>query len=132
MKNPNDTIGPWTYWQKDMGIDGASTRVIDNARALKKNKGWTNADLATALTDAGFESQTTSVNHMMSGQRTKASTDELLALSAALDVPVVVLLTEVCGTCGSVPGPDMHCMTCQLVGDRSDSEEFPALDLPGF
>lgn len=61
--------------------------------ALRKKRGWSAAELAKQMKAAGIPWERIVVTKLENGHRASVSTDELVALAAVLNCPLVMLLT---------------------------------------
>jgi Helix-turn-helix domain len=70
------------------------TRVVAARMiALRKKRGWSADELAKQMKAAGIPWERIVVTKLETGRRASVSTDELVALAAVLNCPLVMLLT---------------------------------------
>jgi len=67
--------------------------VAARMHALRRKRGWSAAELARRMKAAGIPWERIVVTKLETGRRASVSVDELLALSAVLNCPPVMLMT---------------------------------------
>lgn len=99
-----------------------------HARRLRRERGWSQADLAAAVTAAGYPMSQAIVGRIefgrtASGGRQAVTVDELVGLATALGVEPAHLLTPTeCDTCHGRQSAGLTCRTCGRRGDAWEND----------
>lgn len=101
-------------------VDTPAGRVAGNVRALRKRRGWSQADLAERLITAGWPSGAQGLRQALSKVESRGrqvTVDELATLGAAFGVePWSLATAPVCGQCMGCPPGGFRCLACGADG----------------
>lgn len=100
-----------------------SQRVVQNARRLRKLRGWSARELAERLTASGCPVSRVVIANRECGQNCRTSVDELFALAEVLGCSVDDLVAEQaqCPRCAGSPPVGYLCGLCGASGDNVPS-----------
>jgi transcriptional regulator with XRE-family HTH domain len=93
--------------------DELTSATVSNVRALRLARGWTAAQLAERMADAGIPWTRLVVTKLENRQRDVLGIHELAALGAIFGVePWSLAAPPSCSTCLGAPPDGFRCLTC--------------------
>lgn len=91
-------------------------------RKRRRAQGWSNAELARRLDEAGMPIGQSTLRNSDTGRRRDMTVDELYAFAEVLGTtPMALVETELCDTCQGTPPPGFECRTCGVIGSPQET-----------